>query len=122
MDRRIYSPQYTSVQRNYEILTRHLQANKEAKTSLTSKYISKGWLDHLATPSGHELVSQVLVRIEGDPIQYDVFISMLKEITGTNLIVQKLTGKYIEFSTYITTSAFLQIFIGVFFFWGRLLS
>ena len=93
MDRRIYSPQYTSVQRNYEILTRHLQANEEAKTSLTCKYKSENWLDHLATPSGHELVSQAMVRIEGDPKQYDMFISMLKEIAGTNVIIQKLTGK-----------------------------
>ena len=99
MDGRKYSPQHTSVRRNYDILTRHLQASENAKTSLTDKYKSAGWLDHLATPSGHELVSQVMVRIEGDPKQYDMFIEMLKEIAGTDIIVQKLTGK----STYVGT-------------------
>ena len=99
MDGRKYSPQHTSVQRNYENLTRHLQANENAKTPLTDKYKSVGWLDHLATPNEHELVSHVMVRIEGDPKQYDVFIEMLKEIAGTDIIVQKLTGK----STYVGT-------------------
>ena len=116
------SPQYKSIRRNFAILAKHLKVNKNAKDELTWQYKSKGWLDLVATPSEFELVSQVMVRIEEDPKQYDVFISMLKEIAGTDQIVQKLTGKYIEFSTYITTSAFLQIFIGVFFFWGRLLS
>ena len=90
---RNHTPQYTSVRRNYATLTQHLEANKEAKILLTRQYKSEGWLDPVATPSEDELVSQVLVRIKDDPKQYDVFISMLKEIAGTNLIVQKLTGK-----------------------------
>ena len=87
------TPQYTSVRRNYESLTQYLDVNVEAKKSLTRKYISEGWLDPVATPSEDKLVSQVMVRIKQDPKQYDVFIEMLKEIAGTNLIVQKLTGK-----------------------------
>ena len=74
-------------------LAQHLKVNKDAKEVLTWQYISKGWLDPVATPSEGELVSQVMVRIKDDPKQYDVFISMLKEIAGTNLIVKKLTGK-----------------------------
>ena len=89
----INSPQYKSIQRNYVTLAQHLKVNKDAKDVLTWKYKSEGWLGPTATPSEDELVSQVMVRIEGDPKQYDVFISMLEEITGTNLIVQMLTGK-----------------------------
>ena len=87
------SPQYTSVRRNYEKLTQFLEVNVEAKKSLTRKYKSEDWLDPVATPSEDELVSQVMVRIKDDPKQYDVFISMLKKIAGTNQIVKKLTGK-----------------------------
>ena len=87
------SPQYTSVRKNYESLTQFLEVNEEAKKSLTRKYKSEGWLDPVATPSEDKLVSQVLVRIKDDSKQYDVFISMLKEIVGTEEIVKKLTGK-----------------------------
>ena len=89
----INSPQYTSVQWNYAILTQHLDVNKEAKKLLTRKYKSMGWLVPVADPSEDELVSQVMVRITHDPKEYDVFIFMLKEIDGTEEIVKKLIGK-----------------------------
>ena len=89
----INSPEFVSVRRNFATLAQHLKVNKDAKEVLTWKYISEGWLDPVATPSGDELLSQVMVRIKQDPKQYDVFIEMLKEIAGTNQIVQKLTGK-----------------------------
>ena len=88
----IYSLQYTSVQKNSVTLTQHLAVSKEAKITLTRQYKSKGWLDPVASPSEDELVSQVMVRIKDDPKQYNVFISMLKEIAGADDIVKKLTG------------------------------
>ena len=93
MATRIYVPQYKSVQRNFVTIAQHLKENKDAKKVLTWQYISKGWLDPVTTPSEDELVSLVMVRIKDDPKQYDVFISMLKEIAGTEEIVKKLTGK-----------------------------
>ena len=116
MARRNQSPQYTSVRRNYVPLTQYLEANKEAKISLTRQYKSEDWLDPVATPSEDELVSQVMVRIKDDPKQYDVFISMLKEIAGTSLIVQKLTGKsmYVCSIDRIIVLVFLLIFMFVY--------
>ena len=87
------SRQYLSVIENYESLIQHLEVNEISKRLLTLKYKSKRWLPPHVNPSEDSLVNQVLERIKLDPNTYDVFIAMLREIAGTDNIIQALTGK-----------------------------
>ena len=47
-----------------------------------------------------ELVTLALVRIKQDPSQFDLFIDMLRDTEGMDLIVTTLTGGELKCSTY----------------------
>ena len=47
-----------------------------------------------------ELVTLALVRIKQDPSQFDLFIDMLRDTEGMDLIVTTLTGGELRCSTY----------------------
>lgn len=92
-DRGINSPHYKRVLENYDRLTEHLQTDKEAKKRLFAKFVAKGWYRPGDCPSENELVNIALKRIEHTPSELGVFIDMLEQIAGTEIIVQDLKGK-----------------------------
>ena len=69
-----------------------LQTTPGTKELLTVKYIEAKWMGLSARPAEDQLVGLALGRILQDSQQFDVFIDMLRNITGMELIVKKLTS------------------------------
>ena len=69
-----------------------IQVRKDAQEALTTQYIQAGWLGLTAKPSVNELLNQALVRMKGNPDQYDKFLSMLCAIEGLDQIVKAIEG------------------------------
>ena len=82
------TPEYQRVLGNMEKITKALATVPGAKKSLSLKCKGKEWFDVSASISEEELVKLVLLRIEQKADQFDVFVSMLKGITGMDQIVE----------------------------------
>lgn len=72
----------------------HLKINKGARESLTIKYEEKRWIALGESPNEKFLVEQALARISSDASQYHIFMDMLKEIVGMEIIWKKIRGIY----------------------------
>lgn len=83
---------YKSVLANIDTISSHLRANNAVKEALIMKFKKHRWLDPIATLDEMGLVKLVLDRISNDDSQYDIFVKMLRDTVGTDLIVEKLTG------------------------------
>ena len=88
------SKAYKSVLACNTNITGCLKANSDAKDALNLEYQKREWIKPTATLNETELVTLVLDRIENDAGQYDIFMDMLKEIQGMDLIVKSLKGIY----------------------------
>ena len=96
----LYYTGYDSVRRNLSKITEALKATPGAKGHLIVLYMQHGWLNYITeNPAEDELVSLALQRIKQDPNQYDLFIDMLRDIPGMDLIVAVLT-RDLRSSTY----------------------
>ena len=73
-------------------LTEALQLCPGAREKLTSLYQKHKWLSIAAKPAESELVTLTLERIKQDPSQFDLFIDMLRDTEGMDLIVKTLTA------------------------------
>ena len=87
------STAYKSLLANIDTITSHLKVNSAAKGTLVTKYQQNGWLSITETPNEKELVTMALNRISQDENQYHIFMKMLGEITGTDIIVGKIKSK-----------------------------
>ena len=93
---------YDKVLNQLDDITKTLQLNHCARDKLTRLYQRKKWLDIAARPAEDELVTLALERIKQDPSQFDLFIDMLRDIEGMDLIVTTLTAGELRCSTYLT--------------------
>ena len=84
--------EYERVKTNLSSIITALQSNPSARNSLRQKFKEKGWLSITDSPTEEQLVTRALGRIELDPKQYRVFLAMLRDIEGLDLIVNRLTG------------------------------
>ena len=84
------TPEYKSVSNNMEDIINALKTVKGAKECLIMKYWGKGWLPQTANPTEDELVSQVLHRISMKTSEFRIFMDMLNNIKGMDLVVDKL--------------------------------
>lgn len=73
-------------------ITETLKLNSDAKDKLTSLYQKHKWLSIAAKPVEDDLVKLALDRIKQDPSQFGMFISMLQDTKGMDLIVKSLLG------------------------------
>ena len=89
--------EYMSILENVDTIHRHLKVDKDSKELLTVQYVKKGWLGIGENPDSKALVDKVLERISSDTghDQYDVFIEMLKEVAGMDIIWKKIEGTYV---------------------------
>ena len=71
-----------------------------AKDKLTSLYQTHKWLSLAAKPTEDELVKLALERIKLNPSQFDLFIDMLRDTEGMDLIVATLTAGELRCSIY----------------------
>ena len=81
------SPQYKAVLSHLEVLTTALRVTPGAESSLRLKFQELSWLAIGAEASANELVTLALNRIENDVRNYDVFVHMLRNVTGMEQMV-----------------------------------
>lgn len=84
---------YKSVLANIDTITSHLKVNSGAKGELVTKYQQNGWLSITESPNEKELVTMALNRISQDENQYHIFMKMLGEITGMDIVADKIKSK-----------------------------
>ena len=88
------SPHYKAVLSHLEALTTALRVTPGAEISLCLKFKELSWLPIVAEASANELVTLALNRIENDVRDYDVFIYMLRNITGMEQMVDIFAGSF----------------------------
>ena len=78
-----------------------LKSTPGARENLILHYIQHKWLGTTEDPPEDKLVKLAAVRITQDPSQFDLFIDMLRDTEGMDLIVTTLTaGEYIYILEY----------------------
>ena len=75
------SPQYEAVRKNWTMLVGALNVGS-ALSDLLREVRSMGWIDKTAKLDADGLVQMALNRIENNVGNYEVFIGMLKNVTG----------------------------------------
>ena len=83
---------YDRVLSNLVTITRALKLLPSAQAELTQLYQQNKWLDITDEPNADKLVKLALERIKLDPNQYDLFIAMLRSITGLENITCEITS------------------------------
>ena len=86
------SPQYEAVQKNWTMLVGDLNVGS-ALSDLLREVRSKGWIAKTARLDADGLVQMALNRIENNVGNYEVFIGMLKSVTGMDQAVRKITSE-----------------------------
>ena len=84
---------YDRVLSNLVAITEILKSSPSAQEKLTQLYQQSKWLDITDKPNADELIRLALGRIKLDPNQYGLFVSMLRGITGLDIIANKLSGE-----------------------------
>ena len=84
--------EYDRVLSNLNAITNILKSLPGAQAKLTQLYQQNQWLEITEKPSADELVTLALGRIELDPNQFVLFVSMLRGITGLDIIADKITS------------------------------
>ena len=69
-----------------------LKLTPGATDMLTGMYKQKRWMNITVHPTEGQLVTLALDRIQQDSNQYDLFIDMLRDISGMDLIVKRITS------------------------------
>ena len=83
---------YNTILHKMSDIIKALKLNPGAREKLTSLYQQNEWLAIEESPVEDKLVRVALMRIEQDPDQFDLFIDMLCDIEGMDVIVNKLRG------------------------------
>ena len=73
-------------------ITEALESSPSARDKLTLLYKQHKWLHIKEKPEESQLVTLALERIRQDPCQFDLFIDMLSDTEGMDLIMTTLTG------------------------------
>ena len=95
---------YDIVLNKLDDIIKTLQLNPGARDKLTRLYQREKWLDIAARPAEDELVKCALDRIKQDPSQFDLFIDMLCDTEGMDLIVTTLIEGELRCSTYLIST------------------
>ena len=82
--------EYQSVMAHLDEITKHLKVNRSAKNDLTQKYREKMWIDITENPDEDSLIRLALIRIGTEVADFNVFIDMLNNTVGMNIIVTKI--------------------------------
>lgn len=91
----INTAEYEKVKKNMEGFIKAIQSIPDAVSSLTTKFKEAGWLAiHATDITAHSLIIQALNRIENDADEHQVFLEMIRGITGADQIVTMLSGSY----------------------------
>ena len=91
---------YNTILHKLSDIIKALKLNPGAKEKLTSLYQQNEWLGIDESPVEDKLVRVALMRIEQDPSQFDLFIDMLGDVEGMDVIVNILRGGELRCSLY----------------------
>ena len=83
---------------NLVSITKALKSTPGARENLILHYVQHKWLDTTENPVEGELVKLALERIKRDPSQFDLFINMLGDIEGMDLMVKALREGQLSFT------------------------
>lgn len=83
---------FDSVLSNLVDIVRALKLSHGARAKLTLHFKQHKWLEITENPTEDELVALALERIKQDPSEYDLFVSMLCDVEGMDLIARKITS------------------------------
>lgn len=95
------TPQYKKVVENLEVLQERLKVNRQASQDLEVKFKMEGWVGISAQIGAQQLAILALNRIKYDVNQYNVFLKMLRGITGMEDIAKKIAGIFLTSHAYI---------------------
>ena len=85
--------EYKKVKENMDGFIRTIQSIPHAVSFLTTKFMEAEWLPtHVREIAAYDLFMQALNRIENDADEHQVFLTMIRGITGTDQIVTMLNG------------------------------
>lgn len=81
--------EYQAVLMHFNSLVESLKVSRE---SLITQFQMKKWLDITTRASEKTLVQVALGRIQQDARQFEIFVHMLRNVTGLEDILQRITG------------------------------
>ena len=81
------------MQSNIAQLRDTLRATPDAEEALLVLFKQNNWIAITAKATAHELIEHALNQIRYDATKYFVFIDMLNEMVGMDLIVILIEGK-----------------------------
>ena len=85
--------EYEKVKESMDRFIKAIQSIPDAVSSLTTRFIQAEWLPtHARDITANSLFIQALNRIENDADEHQVFLKMIRGITGTDQIVTMLNG------------------------------
>ena len=85
--------EYKAVKNNFSDITNAIRMTPSAVDNMRQKFVQEDWLDPGRKPDEVELVNAALGRIQAKCSEFKVFIAILRDITGLDLIADKLEGK-----------------------------
>jgi hypothetical protein len=85
--------EYKKVKENMDGFIKAIQSIPDAVSSLTTKFMEAEWLPTYARDiTARNLITQALNRIENDADEHQVFLQMIRGITGTDQIMTMMNG------------------------------
>ena len=75
-----------------------IKANPSAMASLSIKFKEEEWVNITADYTEEQLVRYVIQRIQQDSTNFKIFVGMLQDTEGMDIIVEKLEQKEREYS------------------------
>ena len=86
------TPEYKAVINAYGDITHALQMIPTANAELSTKFIQENWIAPGVKCSNNDLLNSALVQIRLKASQFQVFLSMLRDMAGMDLVVERLQG------------------------------
>ena len=86
------TPEYKAVKNAYGNITRALQMTPTANAALSIKFIQENWIAPGVKCSSDDLLNCAWTQIQQKASQFQVFLSMLRDMAGMDLVVKQLQG------------------------------
>ena len=74
-----------------------IKANPSAKESLSIKFKEEEWINITAECTEEQLVRYAIQRVQQDFTNFKIFVGMLQDTPGMDIIVEKLEQKEREY-------------------------
>ena len=87
------TPEYKAVINGYGDITRTLKLTPSANAELSRKFIQESWIEPGVNCSNDDLLNSALAQILQKASQFQVFLSMLRDMAGMDHVVKQLQGK-----------------------------